>query len=59
MRPAPPHVGEAKGGDADLQDPTRPTLFSVFERQLGLKVEPSKAPVEVFFVEHVENPAAN
>jgi len=39
-------------------DPTRPTLFSVFER-LGLKLVRKKAPIEVFVVQHVERPSLN
>ena len=48
------------GGPGDgFDDPTRPTLFIVFERQLGLKIEPAKAPVETFVIEHVERPTEN
>ena len=41
-----------------MSDPTRPTLFMIFER-LGLKMESSKAPIETFVVEHVEKPTEN
>ena len=41
-----------------LSDPTRPTLYMIFER-LGLKMESSKGPVEMFTVEHIEKPTAN
>jgi bla regulator protein BlaR1 len=42
-----------------FDDPTRQTLFTVFERQLGLKIESGKAPVTVYIVEHVERPTGN
>jgi uncharacterized protein (TIGR03435 family) len=41
-----------------MADPTRPTLFLIFER-LGLKMESQKAPVEVFVIDHVEKPSEN
>ncbi len=47
------------GGNEGLDDPIRPTLFTVFERQLGLKLESAKAPVETFIIEHVERPTEN
>jgi bla regulator protein blaR1 len=47
------------GGNEGLDDPTRPTIFTVFEKQLGLKLESQKAVVETFVVEHVERPTGN
>lgn len=35
-----------------------PTLFTVFD-QLGLKLEPQRAPLETFVIEHVEKPNEN
>jgi uncharacterized protein (TIGR03435 family) len=41
-----------------LSDPATPTLFQIFDR-LGLKLEPQKAPVEIFVIDHVERPTEN
>lgn len=34
-----------------------PSLFTAFQEQLGLKLEPSKAPVDVLVLDHVEKPS--
>jgi uncharacterized protein (TIGR03435 family) len=36
-----------------------PTLFDAMDRQLGLKLSPVTAPVEVLVINHVERPSAN
>jgi len=36
-----------------------PDLFNAFQRQLGLKLEPTKAPVDVMVVDKVERPSEN
>jgi len=36
-----------------------PTIFAALEEQLGLKLEPAKAPVDVIVVDHVNRPTAN
>jgi uncharacterized protein (TIGR03435 family) len=41
---------------ADLKGPT---FLDALQEQLGLKLEPRKAPVEVLVIEHVERPSAN
>jgi uncharacterized protein (TIGR03435 family) len=46
----------------DLQAPvdsSGPTIFSALERQLGLKLSPGKAPLDVIIVDHAERPSAN
>jgi uncharacterized protein (TIGR03435 family) len=44
--------------DAILQ-PDGPSLFNLLEEQLGLRLAPVKAPVEVLVVDHVGKPSAN
>ena len=46
------------GNDEGFSDPTRPTLYMVFDR-LGLKMESQRAPVERYIIDSVERPIAN
>ncbi|MEO6805892.1 MAG: TIGR03435 family protein [Edaphobacter sp.] len=46
------HVGE-------LSADAPPGLFTAIQEQLGLKLEPTKGPVRVLVIDHVERPAAN
>jgi uncharacterized protein (TIGR03435 family) len=36
-----------------------PDLYTAIQQQLGLKIEPTKAPVEVLVIDHVEKPSEN
>jgi uncharacterized protein (TIGR03435 family) len=56
QRPEPP--GDPTPESIAMADPTRPTLFMIFEK-LGLKMESSKAPVEMFVIDHVEKSTEN
>jgi uncharacterized protein (TIGR03435 family) len=46
--------------EAHNSDPNAPPgFFTAVQEQLGLKLEPTKAPVEVFVIDHVERPSAD
>jgi uncharacterized protein (TIGR03435 family) len=44
---------------AEASNDARPDLFTAFQRQLGLKLESTKATVETFIVDHTEKPSPN
>jgi uncharacterized protein (TIGR03435 family) len=43
----------APGADAG------PSLFTALQDELGLRLQPTKAPVDVIVIDHVELPSAN
>lgn len=50
--------GQRPPATADNPD-APPDLFTAIQQQLGLKLESTKAPVEVMVIDHVEKPSAN
>ncbi len=46
-------------GDLAPADPAGPSFLDALREQLGLKLEPGKAPIRVLIVDHVERPSAN
>jgi uncharacterized protein (TIGR03435 family) len=46
-----------KSGDEDASAP--PSLFTAMKEQLGLKLQPTKAPTDVFLIDQVERPSEN
>jgi len=47
---------EARGPDAPPADPNAPSLFTAIQEQLGLKLEPTKGPVDVLVIDGIEKP---
>jgi bla regulator protein BlaR1 len=45
--------------DANSADSTGPAIVTAMQEQLGLKLEPDKAPADIFVIDHVEEPSAN
>jgi uncharacterized protein (TIGR03435 family) len=43
--------------DPNLEAP--PDIYTAFQQQLGLKLEATKAPVDLFVIDHVEKPSEN
>jgi uncharacterized protein (TIGR03435 family) len=41
---------------ADQTIDSGPSLFTAVQEQLGLKLKPTKGPVEVLVIDHVEHP---
>jgi bla regulator protein blaR1 len=43
---------------APSSDPDRPSIFSAVRRQLGLKLESGRGPVEILVIDHADDPTA-
>lgn len=47
------------GGPIATPDQTEPTFFEALRNQLGLKLEPTKGPVNILVIDHIEEPSPN
>ena len=54
--PEGPKIGGASDGGPAVEGPS---LFTALREQLGLRLEPQKAPVQVMAIDHIERPSEN
>jgi uncharacterized protein (TIGR03435 family) len=52
-------VGRGGGPAPIADDPERPSLFTALQEQLGLKLEPQRAPIEVLIIDNAAMPTEN
>lgn len=59
LRWAPDEHQELPSGDAIALPADTPSIFTALQEQLGLKLKPSKALVELLVIDHAERPSEN
>jgi uncharacterized protein (TIGR03435 family) len=54
-----PGAGAAGSQPSTANPDAPPDIFAAMQQQLGLKLEPTKAPVNVMVIDRVEKPSDN
>jgi len=55
----PPGISEDEVINGQPIDISGPSIFQAVEKQLGLKLERQKGPVEIIVIDHAEKPVEN
>jgi uncharacterized protein (TIGR03435 family) len=56
---APERKGPAEDGSSAPLDATGPSPIEALKEQLGMKLQPTRAPVQILVIDHVEPPSPN
>jgi uncharacterized protein (TIGR03435 family) len=54
-----PEAPAPKPGGAAASEPAGPSFMMALQKQLGLKLETTKGPVEFLAIDRIERPSAN
>jgi uncharacterized protein (TIGR03435 family) len=56
---AAPGGGRGAASPSASSDSEPPSIFTVLQEELGLKLDSGKGPVEIIVIDHIERPAGN
>jgi uncharacterized protein (TIGR03435 family) len=57
--PDPILTSGADAGGASLPDSSGPSIFTAVQKQLGLKLQPTKTAIDSIIIDHIERPSEN